>query len=607
MEETIRVRCGHCRTPLDAPKSKLGQSIQCPDCHSPVLVKAAAADAPGQASRRDKDATERAHRDMGGTVDSFGFPCSLCGTRLYAEARQQGTEVTCPDCHSHVKVPAPPVRTAPVPTTTGGAAVAPPDDDEDFQLEDVAERPRYRPTDRGKVSSADMEALQRSNVPVPSATQPPAAATAGPTAAADPAERKKPERKKPEQPAAPQPTAPPTSGTATEKKSGPKRDGVTLSAVCPHCHSRLGFRDDQIGKRVRCGDCHGEFVVKPQVKKPPPTQPPPPSDDDEFQLSEVFERPVVDPMAHDSLAKAERAAAESQADLSGKASGDGGKASAETGRQPVDPLATAGREHDEDQEQRTTIGDLKYFPRMLGFLVQGEAIARLALLSIMSGGMLWLISGGTQAAAADGMAQAMTVIFIIFGLMIFVPLALGTMANCFAITADTASGAEYVENWPEDIFTEWIGASITMFVITMVSGLPAALVTITLRSFVGQYALLALVPGLWFCYPIVLLSVMEGDGLGSMISPPIIRSLAIARKHWLRFYAETIILLALMSPALMFTNHSNFWVLLAISVWNMLFIFIYFRAIGVLGFYVAIALNEHDSNIVVVEPDDDGT
>jgi hypothetical protein len=329
-------------------------------------------------------------------------------------------------------------------------------------------------------------------------------------------------------------------------------------------------------------------------------------------LSEVGVRPVIDSMADESLANAVKAAEETTAVDAFMASSKVNpstsvKAAEET--TAVDALATATVEAEDNASRRRNIGDLSYFRRVLGFFGQGEAIARLLLLAGMDAGMWWLISGGTVAAGDAGFGQAFTVVYILAGLLIFVPLALGTLANTFSITADTASGSEFVENWPEDIFSEWIGHAITMFVIIVVAGLPGSILSITTRGAFGQaeWAFLAtgLVMGcsLAIVFPIILLSVLEGDGLGSMISPPVISSLVIAKKSWALFYVESTAICALMLPAIMVINSSNIFLLLVASIWKYVLVFVYYRLVGVVGFRVAERLNEHHSN-VLDEPDD---
>jgi DNA-directed RNA polymerase subunit RPC12/RpoP len=280
--KTISVRCGSCSTAVDAPVSLIGKSVRCPDCHASIPVRAKKAESQSSTGR-DVEATQRAHRGLGNSTQSFGFSCTLCGTRLYAEQSQIGKELTCPDCHSDVRVPTP-TRSAPK------VDVVPPPENSneaDFNLEDVSERPKYQPTNRGKVSRSDMEMLERASALAPtsptSPTNPPDASPAFPpdpeesrlTSSATPAARQGPPTQSP--PTQGPPAQDSTQGRPTTRKP---KSGVTLAAVCPHCHTRLGFREVQIGKRVRCGDCHGEFVVKPAEKKAALSEPPEATDDD---------------------------------------------------------------------------------------------------------------------------------------------------------------------------------------------------------------------------------------------------------------------------------------------------------------------------------------
>ena len=42
--------------------------------------------------------------------EEFGFPCKVCGTRLYTSISKVGTRTRCPDCFTEFRVPAPPPR-----------------------------------------------------------------------------------------------------------------------------------------------------------------------------------------------------------------------------------------------------------------------------------------------------------------------------------------------------------------------------------------------------------------------------------------------------------------------------------------------------------------
>ncbi len=42
--------------------------------------------------------------------EDFSFPCKVCGTLLYSPASRAGTMTRCPDCHSELKIPAPPAK-----------------------------------------------------------------------------------------------------------------------------------------------------------------------------------------------------------------------------------------------------------------------------------------------------------------------------------------------------------------------------------------------------------------------------------------------------------------------------------------------------------------
>jgi predicted Zn finger-like uncharacterized protein len=229
--QTISIRCGQCSTAIDAPVSKIGQTVRCPDCHSPIPVQPKVVKK-RTGSANDALQTRKAHRALDSSPDSFGFSCSLCGTRLYANESLIGTKLACPDCHSEVLVRKGPAAVGSGSVVTPPAAVG---DKDDLRLEDVAERPTYQPTDRGKMSTRDMQILKR------------------------------PQQKQADQEDAdiPSSDSSPLPDQDPSRPAAGRLKRADFEAACPECHARLGLRAEQIGKIVRCGDCHHKFMVRP--------------------------------------------------------------------------------------------------------------------------------------------------------------------------------------------------------------------------------------------------------------------------------------------------------------------------------------------------------
>ncbi len=228
--QTISVRCGHCSTAIEAPISRIGESVLCPDCHAPIPVERVETKR-ATANESDASQTRKAHRSLNGSVDSFGFSCSLCGTRLYASESQIGTQIACPDCHSQVEVLKHPRAAG----SLGG--ISPPRllDHDEISLEEVSERPMYQPTDTGKVSTRDMQVLRR-----------PEQKSTGDSNETGPSS--------------------PDMPTNEERGQSVLAKRADFATVCPQCHARLGLRTDQIGKVVRCGDCQHKFMVRPRAE-----------------------------------------------------------------------------------------------------------------------------------------------------------------------------------------------------------------------------------------------------------------------------------------------------------------------------------------------------
>jgi DNA-directed RNA polymerase subunit RPC12/RpoP len=613
--DSIHVRCPSCQTAVDAPRSQLGKTVTCPDCHTEMKVRDKKT-AVTENSGRDQAATSRAQRSISGHTDSFGYACSLCGTRLYAHVSQIGTEGSCPDCHSSTLVPAP--SKTPV-SKPGTITPSPSNDGGELRLEEVSERPRYQPIDTGKVSRKDLAFLQEQASPVglenatAAVTPLPQHGATGAAASGDGA-----------------------SGVLPAAPASSPASARGFAVPCPHCGERLQFRQAQSGKRLRCGGCSGEFVVRapntsvtelttaarpvPAPKTAAPktvsgtakTQLPemlgsgsgghlPDEDDDKFTLSEVVERPSFDPLARNHQA---RAHSDDAADPMHASRSPPPIDQPYVPSQPVDVLATAAAAAAEQEAGRLDIESLGYFRRTFGILAQPEALARLGILVGLDAALMWLLRGAAIAATSDGMGKAMATIYILIGVMVFVPWSMGVLANSFSITADTASGADRIENWPEDIYSDWIGNAVTMFVIAVVAGIPGSILWMVVMETTHSYLLAtwSLISCFWIFFPIALLSVLEGDGLGSLISPPILSSVQRAFASWAQLFIESILLSAAMSQALsILQNDASFLLILVFSTVKISLMFIHFRLIGVLGFRVARQLNAHEEKLAAQE------
>ncbi|QDU57677.1 MJ0042-type zinc finger domain-containing protein [Aeoliella mucimassa] len=89
-DSTITTQCPHCRTRFKVDLRHVGRQARCPNCKAGFEVHAVA---------------EPTSKPSGPTF--VGVNCRLCGTRLYGRHDQVGQLLTCPDCNTKTKLPAP--------------------------------------------------------------------------------------------------------------------------------------------------------------------------------------------------------------------------------------------------------------------------------------------------------------------------------------------------------------------------------------------------------------------------------------------------------------------------------------------------------------------
>lgn len=315
-------------------------------------------------------------------------------------------------------------------------------------------------------------------------------------------------------------------------------------------------------------------------------------EEDEFELSETFQRPTIDPLKHDVR-------------LSGPSQLTDAESETNKPAESVDALATASQLAEEVESESDDIEQLGYFRRTFGLFAQVETCFRWLLLTYLVAAMLWLSGRMFQSANASGGEQMFAILYIALIGAMLVPLTLGWSANMYAVVADTSSGSDRTENWPEDIFSDWIGNSLIMFVVGVVAGIPGSflLSLFSLQTTHYYWPLFLFVPSFAVCFPVFLIGVLEGDGLNGIVSPPVLSSLLIAWRSWLQFMGESLILFAMLIPAvfLLLANSDRFLVLILLSAWCVFICFVYFRLLGVLGHRIEVSLNADSERLAAAE------
>jgi hypothetical protein len=391
----------------------------------------------------------------------------------------------------------------------------------EFRLSEAVVPPKFQPLARGTVTRADLDAVARLRRETPEG-------------------------------------APPGSEAQSSARAAPL---PKLTVVCPHCRSRLEAESSRVGETMFCPDCHNAIeVVAPQPRPRPVTSTPvPDSEDLPAELIVARAAGDVDPERADrEVARRLFAAAEEE------------EVERERARERLAVRAGSRR---------------RYLGKLIGFLGEPEVLLRSVLVAFCVTIVLGILGWMFAAVTSDSeFLWVFTVVMSVFAAVLVVMTGLYTSSVALTILLDTAEDYPVIENW-SDGAADWVAQAAQIgFAVVAASGAGAvvslALSALAVPSVVNA---LVLVVASFLLFPIVLLSILEGESLLSFVSPDVVRSLVVARRAWWRFYATAIVLAGLMGLGLGGVFSGN-WLLLAgcgpvVAVVGL----VYFRALGLLA------------------------
>lgn len=85
------VLCPHCKVRLTPRADLCGKRITCPHCKQPLILP--------EAPPKQTPPPEAPSKPTDEVPELIPVICRLCNTRMYAEPKQIGTKLRCPDCH----------------------------------------------------------------------------------------------------------------------------------------------------------------------------------------------------------------------------------------------------------------------------------------------------------------------------------------------------------------------------------------------------------------------------------------------------------------------------------------------------------------------------
>ncbi len=456
--------------------------------------------------------------------------CPICQAMLSVSPGRAGERIACDQCGSKIKVP-------------GQAAVANDDDDWlrlESDLKPTATPVRQKPVrqtpaaelgDLDDFMLPDLSNIPMSPLAVPRAAAPPPLSESDLDALSGFADT---EDQKP----------------VPMKLVQPKVSvDDTFRVTCPTCDSLTYAKPDQVGKRIRCPDCHAAIVVPPPPKVMPKYQP-------DIQAAATYNF---------------------------QDSGEENLPSRPTDpfRKSADALLKAAEDaHIEAEEEEWELPNFQQWFSGLAkvFLdpVVGLHIFFLSLLAFV------------PTAVALQNDSSMVVMGLFAGGAIFGAL---VIANGFAILQSVANGENAVSEWPLFDPMAWLGQMVIAIASVGVAAGPIWMVTHYI--FQGGLVTVAMTMiSLYLLYPIVLLSMLDEESILVPFSTDVTKSVMRAPDQWGAAYLASGILFFGMFLMFMIANVSGLLVGAAIAiVVTVAGTFAYFGIIGRLAYGIGHSVN----------------
>jgi hypothetical protein len=157
-------------------------------------------------------------------------------------------------------------------------------------------------------------------------------------------------------------------------------------------------------------------------------------------------------------------------------------------------------------------------------------------------------------------------------------------AYCLAILRDTAAGNDEIENWPDTIWIDWISEGLYVINPLLGSVAPGFFLNWLLKL-TGPVSWLLVAGSFIVLFPILLLSVLEGNSPLKILSLPVLASLIVAFPIWVVFYIATAILWGLAALGGYCLTMGPYWGAAAVSFILVTVLVLYSRLLGRLADY----------------------
>ena len=313
-----------------------------------------------------------------------------------------------------------------------------------------------------------------------------------------------------------------------------------FSGPCPLCQTRFVATDDQIGTTLKCPDCYTEFEIReplPGARQPRRQSGNNWDDDDDLRLSEPDDLTEMQLSTDDVLGsplQSVRPVPNATTWIRDETGIDGQAAVASA------ILQKAESEAEEEEAKEAALPDSPLTSGVLSCFLDPSLLIRWLLFSIAIQVELSAFNGALKwGAIGDPMSQFVCLALSCFSFCFGVILLLVASVSLLAITQDTASGRDQIENWPGANFMDWVFDAFyvlaAVFACFLLGGLVGQIfLPFGMAIYVwGMLAAVAISSGVVF--PIYFLGVLETGSPINPFSAPVLRSLTAARATWIRF------------------------------------------------------------------------
>lgn len=317
-----------------------------------------------------------------------------------------------------------------------------------------------------------------------------------------------------------------------------------FTVACPLCGTRQEARSEQVGRNVRCPDCHSDYPLRePAIKARRQRHATTEHDDRELRLSEPVPTPVKAAMFRDV-----RDQIAAQSVLPVVPSGTQRPRTITPQEAARDTFSRAERERNEQPDEEPPLPREPMKTGVLRFLQSPAMIVRIFFYSLG----LWLECAAIQAAIhltdSGPIEQFFSVILRPFSLIFGILLAANFARQLLTVVRDTVLGHDDIHSPPGANPADWFVESwpmfASLFVVLLLPAIAAQGMYIASYSLLSTF-LIGAVPAsllLGTVFPIVLLSFLENS---TPFSREVLRGLQLAASYWTTFIFQGSILAAI--------------------------------------------------------------